>query len=471
MKLKIVPSSWIAEGARRLGASVYGLGAIETRKKLEALPTDSLRTLTHGFKGGIFRPAYTYTAKDATFVDDPHFGVPFLTNSAMLRADLSGLPLLSKKKALTTKLSRLRIEHGMTLISCSGSIGRMVYARPEMDGMWSSQDIMKVRPNSAKIPPGYLYAFLSSKFGVPLVISGTYGAIVQHIEREHLLDLPVPRLGDDVEQRVHDLIENASTARTRYQTLVRLSTEQLFEAVGLQDYSKESWHSSGPDLGFGAYIGDTRSFRALNYSPRFLKAVAHLRDRPFVELGDLCKGGYIGTGVRFKRIDSSPDYGIRLIGQKEGFWLRPEGRWISRRHAPDGVLAESETVMIASSGTLGENELYCRAILVTGKWLEYAYTQHFLRILSKDPGFSGAYLFAFLRSELAFRCLRCMSTGGKQQEVHRDLVARLPIPLLDDQTRSTIAENVRRAYRIRDEADETEGAAIALVEQAIEGAT
>ena len=70
----------------------------------------------------------------------------------------------------------------------------MAFARPDMDGMASSQHFMRV---AEKIPPRYLYAYLSSKFGVPLVVDGTYSAIIQHIA-----DLLVPKLGKEVKQRV-----------------------------------------------------------------------------------------------------------------------------------------------------------------------------------------------------------------------------------------------------------------------------
>ena len=129
------------------------------------------------------------------YVTDPEHGVPFLTSSGILLADLSTLPLLSKKDAHSSRLSYLRLREGMTLISCSGSIGRMAYTRPEMEGIWSSQDVLKVVPDPDHILPGYLYAFLSSKFGAPLVVGGTYGAIIQHIEPHHIANLPVPRLG------------------------------------------------------------------------------------------------------------------------------------------------------------------------------------------------------------------------------------------------------------------------------------
>lgn len=59
----------------------------------------------------------------------------------MLRADLSDVGLLRRKDAESPKLRYLRLTRGTTLISCSGSIGRTVYTRPDMEGMWGSQDV------------------------------------------------------------------------------------------------------------------------------------------------------------------------------------------------------------------------------------------------------------------------------------------------------------------------------------------
>ena len=92
----------------------------------------------------------------------------------------------------------------------------MVYTRPDMEGMWSSQDILKVVPDSDKVFPGYLYAYLSSRFGMPLVVSETYGAIIQHIEPYHIANLPVPRLGEDIEEQVHHNIVEAARLLGEY---------------------------------------------------------------------------------------------------------------------------------------------------------------------------------------------------------------------------------------------------------------
>ena len=169
MQIKTIPSKWLENNGRRLDCGPYMSGAIEARELLRHLHTEPLKNLTAGHNGGIYNgPQFS-----RNYVDDPEHGVPFLTTSSMLHSDMSTLALISKKDAYSSKLRYLEVKEGMTLITCSGTIGRMAYARKEMNGCWSNQDIMKIVADSSKIEPGYLYAYLRSRFGVPLVISGT----------------------------------------------------------------------------------------------------------------------------------------------------------------------------------------------------------------------------------------------------------------------------------------------------------
>lgn len=466
MKVKCIPSSWISRDGLRLDCNPYMAGALEARIKLEELtyPKQNLADLCEGGHSGLVNPG-RITRK---WVIAPEYGVPFLTSTSILQSDLSSLRYISKRAVAENP--KLLIREGYTLITRAGSIGRMSYARPDMDGMACTEDVLRVIPDQEKIPSGYLNAFLGSKYGVPLVTSGTYGAIIQHIEPEHIAGLPVPRLGEALEKQIDQLIQLAACLRAEAQSLLSRATALFLEGAGLEDQTPSRWHSGGPELGFESQIGISHSLRACNYSPRVSRLVDKLKMGKNRTLGDICAKGYLGTGARFKRIDCDQELGVCLIGQRQGFWMRPEGRWISTARAPQGIFARDETVMIASSGTLGEYEMYCRPLFVSGRWLKHAYTQHFLRIVSGDKSVSGAYLFAFLRSELAFRCLRSMSTGSKQQEIHRDLVSELPVPILESKVREEIEAMVRASYQRRDNAEISEDKAVALIERTIEGA-
>ncbi|QMU75725.1 restriction endonuclease subunit S [Streptacidiphilus sp. PB12-B1b] len=464
-----VMSDWFADQGLRLDAAPYIGGSLESKNMLARLPdTVPLASLTTGHNGGIFNgPIFR-----RVYLTDPEHSVPFLGTKDMMAADLTGLPRLRKSDAESASLSYLQLKPGMTLISCSGfNAGRRSYVRPDMEGYWSSQDTLKVEPNPEKIQSGYLYAFLLSKFGESLVRGSVYGSAVKHIEPHHIAGLPVPRFEAEFETRVHDLVEEAARLRAKFQAKVVAATADLFRSVGLPEINNYRWHEQERDLGFEVSGLGTSSLRALNFAPRARKLAGDLASVPHAQLGQICARGQLGSGVRFRRVDSDPDHGVQLIGQRQGFWMRPEGRWISATHAPSGIFAENETVMIASQGTLGENEVFCQPIFVTGSWLNHAYTQHFLRVVSGDPEIPGAYLFAFFRSEVAFRLLRSMSAGGKQQDIHEVLRAEIPIPLAPHADRARIAATVRSAYRCRDRADVLEDKALALLTAAIEEAT
>lgn len=460
-----VTSDWLAEQGFRLDPAPYLSGALESRKLLEKLPhTVTLESVTAGYNGGIFNgPKFS-----RVYLDDPEHAVPFLGSTDMLEADFSFLPKLSKTVA--DKFPYLAIQPGMTLISCSGTVGRMAYVRPDMAGIWSSQHVMKVQANAERIPSGYLYSFLRSKFGVPMIASSAYGAIIQHIEPHHIADLPVPRFDRQLEQRIHDLVEESAQLRADFQAGLVAATEDFFRSVGLPELINLRWHQEERDLGFEVEGIRATSLRALNYAPRAQYLLEILSSVPGIPLGKICAGGQLSRGVRFKRVDNNPEHGVQLIGQRQAFWLRPEGRWIATATTPVEVFAEDETILVAARGTLGENEVYCRAILACGSWIQYAYSEDFLRIVSGDSEVSGAYLFAFMRSEVAFRLLRSLSTGGKQQDIHEALRAGIPIPLAAPADRARIAETVRRAYRDRDRADVLEDRALALLTAAIEEA-
>lgn len=303
-----------------------------------------------------------------------------------------------------------------------------------------------------------------------MVTSQASGSMIQHLEPVHIADLPVPRFGAAVENEIHDRIQAAADLRTKFQAGVTAATRDLFQSAGLPELLNLRWHDQPRDIGFSVMGLTPTTLRAANLAPRMQSIIGKLASVPHRPLGEICRDGYLGSGVRFARIDSDPAYGAKLIGQRQGFWIRPEGRWINPVMAPDDIFAKDETVMIASQGTLGENEVFCRAIFVTGSWLKNVYTQHFLRVVPGLDSFPGAYLFAFMRSEAVFRVLRSMSVGSKQQDVHEGLREQIPVPECTAADRERIAGTVRQAYRWRDEADKLEDRAQELLEAAVRDA-
>ncbi|MFJ7210736.1 hypothetical protein [Amycolatopsis sp. NPDC098790] len=454
-----VHASWLTDQGCRLDSGPYVSEAYAARMHLRRVPhTEPLGEVAERiFQPGRFRREWT-TA--------PECGVPFLGSADIFEADLSNSAMITENAFRGNR--RLALEPGWTLVTRSGmTAGRVTYARLGMRGYACSEDVLRIVPDLARVPSGYLYTFLASRYGIPIIKGGIYGTSVRHIEAEHVANLPVPRFEGSVEQDIDDLIANAMTLRQRYEDGVSAATDDLFRSAGIPELLDLHWHEQGRDLGFSIPSPTATSLRAINFAPRVQRIVSKLSTVPHRRLADICKGGSLTSGARFKRINSDPGHGARLIGQRQGFWMRPEGRWIDPRQAPAGIYASNESVLIAAQGTLGETEVFCRPIFVTGRWLKNVYTQHFLRVVSGDTDYPGAYLFAFFRSEAAFRMLRSMSTGSKQQDLHEALRREIPVPECTPADRERIAETVRNAYRDRDEADRKEDQAFALLDDAI----
>ena len=463
---RVVRSSWLEESGRRLDCNPYMSGALEARDTLRGLRVrkDSLHTLTAGYAGGIYNgPMFK-----RNYVDSPEHGVPFISSGTMLLADLSTLPLLRRKDAESSRLSYLRLESGMTMISCSGTIGRMCYVRPDMEGIWSSQDVLKVVADPDRIPPGYLYAFLSCRYGVPLVVSGTYGAIIQHIEPEHIADLPVPRFDRGFESVVDKLVKSSAADISESNRLMVEATRQLLRSIGREDLRDDLWHADRRALGWMDRSVTSESLRALNYDPRISQIWHELEAVPHSALGSLCDPDQFKGKIIFTRVDADPEHGHMLLGQRNAFHLRPEGRWISRKSVEGlGLVLPKGTTLIPSHGTLGEFELYCRALLVTERTSQYAYSGDFFRCVPVAGAVAPGYLFAFLRSRTAFRMLRSISIGGKQQEQHPAMMYRFPIPRLNAGMEREIAKMVDRACSLFDRGLESDDTARAMVENRI----
>ncbi len=462
MKVKTIPSAWMRLDGRRLDCGPYMSGALEAKIRLEEMSCrkDRLAELTDGHDGGIYNGPHF----SRTFVDDPEYGVPFLGTSAMLRADLSDLPLLRKRDALSAKLAYLQVEPGMTLISCSGTIGRMVYVRSDMKGMWTSQHIMKVVPNSSKVPSGYLYAFLSSRYGVPLITSGTYGAIIQHIEPQHIADLPVPRLRDDMEQYAHDLVEEAATSRTKAVELLTGAIDDVRSILGgsqVIPHEQKVWSSALSTQLQGRcdayYFSDRCEGARLAFDTAEVKH--HHR------LGDVAE--VFIPGIFKRRYADDPQFGVPYITGGDVFQLAPKSeQYLMRRVADQNRLrVEKGTLLIQEAGQLGG--LIGRSVMV-GEHLDgFAVSNNMVRINAYDRRDAG-FILALLSTQEGITLVAREAAGSSIPHMDANRLRDLRLPWPEDEKRHEVSDIVDEAIALRDIAVRSEEEARTLVEHAIE---
>lgn len=464
MKAKSVPSSWLERDGRRLDCNPYMSGALEAKVLLEGLKArkDPLRNVTLNGMAGIFNgPRFA-----RSYVDDPNAGVPFLGSTDILNADLTNLPRLSKKQVAANP--RLVVHSDWTLITCSGTIGRMAYARPDMEGMAGSQHFMRVVPDPEKIPPGYLYAYLSSKFGLPIVVGGTYGAIIQHIEPQHISNLPVPRLGRETEQESHALIESASRNRSRAHELRRHAQAVLYRQFSLSDLSDA--HTAVNYAAFNVQASSLRRLDAAHHSPACRAAADELASSG--ETKRLDEVARVFTPGIFKRMHvEDPAYGYPYFSGIELFQYDPEPRGHLSRRAPkiNEYIVGENWLLIQDAGQL--EGLIGRLVRVTPSVADSVVSNHLMRVAAAQAQ-DAAYLSVVLSSPHGYRAITRNAFGSSIPQLDPAHIGALRLPWPSAPVRKRIAEPVLAAWKLEDEASANVRRAIVKVQDAIEnGAT
>lgn len=457
---RAIPSTWLENNGHRLDCGPYMSGAVEAKELLKKHRNESLKSLTIGHKGGIFNgPRFP-----RVYVDDSTKGIPFLGSVDILDADLSNIFLLSKKQVEGNPA--LVIGEGWTLITCSGTIGRMAYARSDMKGMAGSQHFIRVVPDISKITPGYLYAYLSSRFGVPIVVSGTYGAIIQHIEPHHIADLPVPRLGD-VEKQAHELVQKAAELRVEATNLFKSAGRMVNERFGFPEKLALSYRVFSCSV-----ASSTQVLKRLEAT--YHDAVAQESDHLIFGVQRKNEFSTLDVSIsetgRLKQVFVDEEYGVPFLTSGEIFRQRYEPtRFLSNRLLPDESewATQEGDLLLARSGQVG-------GIIGRGVWADRRFaggcvSVDVLRLGAQNSQILPGYLYAYLfLTDVGYRQLIRTAAGSSIPHLSAPDVSRLLIPRCDSTLESEINELVWNAGHKRAEAQDKEDHARTLVERTIE---
>lgn len=399
------------------------------------------------------------------YVADPHQGVSLLSSSDILLADFSQAPRVSHR---TPNLSKMLLQQGWTLVSCSGTIGNVSYAHCEFVGKAASQHVMRIVPNP-RIRSGYLFAWLSSKPGVALLKKGTYGSVIPTIEPPTVPDLPVPRLDDSTEQAIHELIERAATKRVganqRLQVAGLLAQEvtglpQMFAALRDHSLAVGSVQVSEIDQGqlrldayhYIGYAGEVRSWRSPVCLTRSLSDVTERVFEPPI----------------FKRVRA--EYGVPYLLGAEVYEAHPHPATRLARHTPNlsEYLLRRDMIVFEDAG---QRYGLLGTPAYVGRTLDgCTATNNMTRIVCRSREDSG-FLFALLRSEYGLRLIRRLSYGTSLPHILPTHVADVEIPWPGDKERADVAKPVLEAVDLRDEANDLENEAQALLQHALDAAT
>ena len=122
------------------------------------------------------------------------YGRPLIGGKQINELDPSNKKFLSNLKHKGI-LSQLEVHTNTTLITRSGTVGKVALVPRHWDRWIPSDHIIRIVPANNDIA-GYLNIYLSSEYAHPLIVRYTYGAVIDEIDDIHVRNIPVPLLKD-----------------------------------------------------------------------------------------------------------------------------------------------------------------------------------------------------------------------------------------------------------------------------------
>lgn len=445
MKTMSVNRKWFEDSGVRLDASFHLSDGLLTLHKLKKCPYPMglLKDETERiFKGGIFK---------RTYVDSIENGYDFITASDMMKSDILGAKFISKKYS---SIDHLFVDKGWTLVSRSGTLGNTAFTNEIFEDKVLTDDLIRIVPNNKNILGGYLYAFLSSHYGYGLLTQSGYGGVVQHIEPHHIENIPIPILPEATQQKIHNLITEASQLRVEANKLLKEAVE-VFDKYNVEGFTKV-FSKKVTEIGF--------SWASYNNNVECDKIEHKLKY--FLKIGDVATKCF--APPLFKHIYLENDNGHPfLTGAELTKFNKKFYRWLSPRGVKDinDYKVKKGTLLLYKSGTTDGGILgnvFIADDILDGVCL----SDHVIRIFTEDINMSY-WMFAFFKSNAGVKLLQKTATGSMIPFITPVRLLELKFPKPDENF-EFVTQRIEKYLEKSVQSQRNENQAIDLIEKEID---
>lgn len=244
----------VRNNAYRLDASAYDLEAMEALSRVYHSPYGWVYLWG---ENGLVEAAY-YPGRYKRIYTSEDKGEPFYLPSQLEEIYPKPSKWISAKTAIL--LEKDRIKESNLLISRSGTIGKCAISSRSSIGKIFSDDVIRITFRST-YDLGYVYAYLNTEEGLKLLQSNNYGAVIDHIEPEHLKNLPIPNAPEEIKRSIHDAVIASYDLRDQSNDLIDEAQRLLYKALGLPEKMDLKPKYYAPQAGFRCF---TMSSNELN---------------------------------------------------------------------------------------------------------------------------------------------------------------------------------------------------------------
>lgn len=392
------------------------------------------------------------------FVKDADHGVPYLRASEIQKADLNGGGLfLSKKQA--AQLGYLRLKRDWILVTCSGTLGKCVYADSRYEQFIGTHDLIRIVPNGGNILPGALYSFLTSRFGFATLTHSQYGSVILHTNPEQVRAIRLPVFPRVLQRMVHEKIMESARLREEADAALKRAValfEREMKQCGLKRGAMTgrvtrqniaaSWNRLDAHYQLGRQWIDAEKANCTAEQV----TIASVAKRMF--LAQRGKRTYVKNGIPF--LSSS---NMMLFNAKR------ESKPISKATVGlKTMIVHEDDILISCDGTVGN-------VIIVGHDLEgSAVSHHALRLIVDEGKISPLYVFCYLKTHHARSSVNAMAYGSVIITINDVFVGTMTMPVFKGKVYDSIVADIGEYKEKLATAADFENEAIDMVEREIE---
>jgi len=454
-----IPLSEICEAGLRLEAGVFNIDAKNAKKHIEDLsfiksPLAGDRGLVNAFHCPRFKRPYVNAD-----------GIPFFQPSQITEIFPEPARFLANSFG---EPEHLQVKKGQLLLTCSGTIGKLGRVTKHFENKVFSHDLIRIELKDSKYT-GFIYTFLCSEIGQLLLKTSNYGAVIQHIEPEHLEDIVVPIPDNETIEKLNVLFNEALQCIDESNDLIQTARDRLLTGLGFDKFNytdscKYNPHSPIQNVSLGLQQLQGR-LDASFHTPKAEAIEAHLRNggHTLLKVGDPLLSRSVFLPGRFKRVYVGREFGVPFIGGKELGNLTPKTeKFLSLKGHSERIKSElllkQGTILVTRSGTIGKVNMTPR------HWEGCAASEHIIRITPKDDVTAG-YLYAWLSTSFGLEMIKRHTYGAVVDEIDDYHVSEVLVPMLSSSEVDEIGNLVMQASALRTQASAYDQQAVSILEK------
>lgn len=396
-------------------------------------------------------------------------GKPFFLPSQITEVKPKATKYLSPKTYKT--LDGLELVANNLLMSRSGTIGKCSITSKSNIGKLYSDDIIRVSFKN-EFDLGYTYAFFKTTDGQLILQTNNYGAVVKHIEPEHLESIIIPNAPEMLKKEIHELVIESYDLRDESNDLIDKAESILYEELQLkpiEELKTEYFDNSVELRNYTTKLSDLRlRFDGSFHIPIVKQVETALKKnaKQFIKLSDSTLTKDIVLPGRFSRTYVDSENGVQFLGGRDLFQLNPTtekylSKVVHKKQLEGDLKISKNDILTPSRGTIG------KVVFAPEHFSTKAISDNIINIRPANENIAG-YLYAILNSEYGSILIKRQIYGGVVDAMEPAMLSSIDIPLLkNEKKQQEINDLVLQANELRYQAHLKEQEAIKKMEDII----